>query len=103
MRKVREAFEPQVEVDGGGLFVLFFYEMAGFRQASFLQPLAGGHVECLLKVALEGGKASAGELGKSFNGDIEMKIAEHELFEIDLVRFRKVEKEFFECGQDMQQ
>ena len=31
-----EAFEAEVEVDGGWLFVLSFDEMAGFCQAFFL-------------------------------------------------------------------
>ncbi len=32
MREMRKAFKPQIRVDGGGLTVIFFNEVAGFQQ-----------------------------------------------------------------------
>jgi hypothetical protein len=103
MRKVREAFKTQVEVNGGWSFVFGFYKMAGFRQPFFLQPVPGRHAECFLEVALKPGKASPRELRKFFDGEIEMKIAKHEFFQVNLIRFGKVEQKVPELGHNMQQ
>ena len=88
---MREAFKAQVEIDGRWFLIPFFYQVSGFHQSFFLQPLPGSHAEYFLKVALEPRKASARELRKFFNRDIEMKIAEHEFFQIHFIRLRKIE------------
>lgn len=99
---MRKAFKTQVEINGGRLAVLFFYQVNSFRQPPLLQPLAGGGIKCFFEIALKGSQASAGEPGKLFDRYIEMKIAEHKLFQVDLIRLRKVEQECAQRGHGMQ-
>lgn len=89
---MREAFEAEVEVNGGGFAVLVFDEAAGFGKAFILQPLAGCHGKRFLKVALKAGQAAPGKLRKLFDRQVKMKIAQHKLFEVNFMRFRKVEQ-----------
>ena len=103
MRKVGEAFKPQVEVDGRWPLVFCFYKMAGFREPFFLQPVPGRHAECFLEVAFKPREASPGEFRKFFDREVEMKIAEHEFFKVDFIRLRKVEQKVPEFGHNMQQ
>lgn len=87
-----EALKSQVEVECRGLLVLFFDKMACFRQPSFQQPLSRWHLEYFLEIPLKPRQASPGEMRKLFNRNIEMKIAEHESLQINLVGLRKVEQ-----------
>lgn len=100
---MRKTLKPKVEIDGRRLLILSLYEMPRLRQPLFLQPLPRRHREGLLKIPLEPRKTPARELRKFFHRDIEMKIAEHKFLQIDLMRFRKIEKEFPERGLNMQQ
>lgn len=89
---MRKAFKAEVEVYGGGFTVLVFDEAASFSKAFILQPLAGGHGKRFLKIALKASQAAPGELRKLFDRQVKMKIAQHKLFEVNFMRFRKVEQ-----------
>ena len=87
---MRQAFKAQIQVNGRRFLVLGLNEVFGFVQALVLQPLAGWRMKGLLKIAFETGKAAAGELGKLFYRDVEVIIAYHEPFQVDLMGFGKI-------------
>lgn len=87
MRKVRQAFEAQVKIDRRCFLLLIFDQVFSFCQASVLQPLPWWYAEGLLKIAFKTSEAAAGQLGEFLYRDIELVVAAHEPFQIDLMRF----------------
>ncbi len=52
VREMGETFEAQVEINCSRFFLLFFYQVPGFLEPLFQQPLPGRHAEELLKSRL---------------------------------------------------
>ena len=69
--------ESQVQVNIRRKLALFRDQVVGFFQASLQKPTAGGLAKDLFKVPFKSGKTPAGEVCKSLQLDVEMKVLLH--------------------------
>ena len=92
---MRKAFKSQIKINCRRLPVLFFYQVMGFNQSFFLQPLPGRCTERFLKITFERCQAAACQLRKLFNGYIEMVIRDHELLQVYLMWLGEIKQEVF--------
>ncbi len=97
-----QVLEPYFQIDLRRLFVVGLQQGVGFFQTALHNPA----VRCFLvgfgEVALEGGEASAGVVGKLLHGEVAHEVLVHELLQIGLPLLLEVEEEAAEGGLQLQ-
>ena len=95
-------FETKIEVNIGWAFSLFIDQKKSFLQPALNQPFTWAGVENGFEISFESGETSTRHIRKTFNAGIKTEIVKHKLFQIDFIRFAKVEENGFKFGVNLE-
>ena len=90
-----QVLEPHFQVYIGRLLTLFPDQVMRFPEPSLLQPAIGGSVEDLFKIPFESSQASARQISKPVQMNIEFIMLIHIGLQVDLPRLTEIEQRIF--------